>query len=70
MSWKNADPLDLLAHLNKEVAELVEEMAKERRRDRFESYDLNLLIMEAVDVANLAMMIADRYSTVSKEEKK
>lgn len=65
-SWKKADPLGLLAHLNKEVAELVEEIAK---TERGEKTDPELLLMEAVDIANLAMMIADRYATITKEKK-
>jgi hypothetical protein len=53
-SWKTDRPKDLLEHLKEEVREL--EVGLECKDD------IERILLECADVANLAMMIADSYS--------
>jgi NTP pyrophosphatase (non-canonical NTP hydrolase) len=58
--WDNCEPEWLLTRLRQEVEELAAEIAKGGTR----SFDADRLRLEAADVGNFAMMIADVLGTL------
>jgi hypothetical protein len=63
-SWKTSDLGELVAHLDREVADLWEQTGTPG------DIDYNQALVEAVDVGNMAMMVFDRLRLQQASEKR